>query len=114
MARSKAGLGDGARFADYLRAGLLARVFPSETINEVLDTYECNSEPVRAFPASAVVYDTMALSLYSEASYEDVFAAVAQGLAWKDKTPFAPVTVVQDDSDPVASWKFRHSKRPSL
>jgi hypothetical protein len=95
MARSKAGLGAGARFADYLSAGLLARVFPSETINEVLDTYECNSERVRAFPASAVVYYTMALSLYSEAAYEDVFAAVAQGLAWKDKTPFAPVTVVK-------------------
>jgi hypothetical protein len=95
MARSKAGLGVGARFADYLSAGLLARAFPSEIINEVLDTHQCNSERVRAFPASAVVYYTMALSLYSEAAYEDVFAAVAQGLAWKDKTPFAPVAVVK-------------------
>lgn len=95
MARSKAGLGAGARLADYLSAGLLARVFPSEIINEVLDAHQCNSERVRAFPAAAVVYYTMALSLYSEAAYEDVFAAVAQGLAWKDKTPLAPVTVVK-------------------
>lgn len=95
MARSKAGLGVGARLADYLSVGLLARAFPSEIINEVLNTHQCNSERVRAFPASTVVYYTMALSLYSEAAYEAVLAAVAQGLAWKDKTPFAPGAVVK-------------------
>ncbi len=42
----------------------------------MLDIYQCNSERVRAFPASAVVYYTMALSLYSEAAYEDVLAAL--------------------------------------
>jgi hypothetical protein len=80
MARNKVGLGSGARFADYLSAGLLARAFPSEVITEVLNVHQCNSERVRAFPAPAVVYYTMALSLYSEAAYEDVFAAVAQGI----------------------------------
>lgn len=108
MARSKIGLGAGARFADYLSAGLLARAFPSEVITEVLDIHQCNSERVRAFPAPAVVYYTMALSLYSEAAYEDVFAAVAQGLAWKDGTPTAPVAVVKSGISKARSrltWK---------
>jgi hypothetical protein len=95
MARSKVGLGAGVRFADYLSTGLLARTFPSGLITEVLEHHRCNSERVRTFPAPAVVYYTMALSLYSESAYEDVFAAVAQGLAWKDKTPMAPVSVVK-------------------
>ena len=72
MARSKVGLGFGTRFSDYLSTGLLARVFPSDIINEELDAHQCNSERVRTFPASAVVYYTMALSLYSEAAYEAV------------------------------------------
>lgn len=112
MARSGVGLGSGARFADYLSAGLLARAFPSDIINEVLDTHQCNSERVRSFPASAVVYYTMALSLYSEAAYESVFAAVAQGLAWKDKTPVAPVVVVKSAISKARSrlkWKALHA-----
>lgn len=111
MARSKVGLGAGVRFADYLSAGLLARTFPSSLITEVLEKHHCNSERVRSFPAPAVVYYTMALSLYSESAYEDVFAAVAQGLAWQDKTPMAPVSVVKSGISKARSrltWKALH------
>lgn len=58
MARNKAGLDSGARFADYLSTGLLARAFPSDIIKDVLDTHQCNSERVRTFPAIAVVCTT--------------------------------------------------------
>lgn len=82
MARTKAVLGTGARLSDYLSASLLARVVPAEVVNEVLDAHGCNSQRLRRFPAVAGVYYSMALSLYPEAAYEEVFAAVAQGLAW--------------------------------
>jgi hypothetical protein len=82
MARTKAVLGTGARLADHLSASLLARVFPAEVINEVLDTHGRNSQRVRSFPAVVGVYYCMALSLYPEAAYEEVFAAMSQGLAW--------------------------------
>lgn len=82
MARTKAVLGSGARLADYLSASLLARVVPPEVVHEVLDAHDCNSQRVRSFPAVAGVYYCMALSLYPEAAYEEVFAVVAQGLAW--------------------------------
>ena len=90
MARTKAVLGAGARLSDYLSASLLARVFPIELVNEILDEHGCNSERVRRFPATAGVYYCMALSLYPEAAYEDVFAVVADGLAWMqgDATAF--------------------------
>ena len=82
MARTKAVLGQGARLADYLSASLLARVVPAPVVHEVLDAHGCNSQRLRSFPAVAGVYYCMALSLYPEAAYEEVFAVVAQGLAW--------------------------------
>ncbi len=82
MARTKATLGSGARLADYLSASLLARVFPAERVNAALDAHGRNTQRLRSFPAVVGVYYTVALSLYPEASYEEVFAAIAQGLAW--------------------------------
>jgi len=82
MARTKAVLGTGARLSDYLSASLLARVVPAEQVHAVLDEHGCNTQRVRSFPAVAGVYYCMALSLYPEAAYEQVFGVVAQGLAW--------------------------------
>lgn len=82
MARTKAALGPGARLSDYLSASLLARVYPPELVHQVLDEHGVNSQRIRSFPAVATSYYCMALSLYPEAAYEDVFAVVAQGLAW--------------------------------
>lgn len=87
MARTKAGLGSGARLADFLSASLMARVVPPEAVHEVLDAHGRNSRRIRAFPAVAGVYYVMALSLYPEASYEAVFSAVSLGLAWEAGAP---------------------------
>ncbi len=82
MARTKAVLGEGARLSDYLSASLLARVVPPRVVHDVLDAHGCNSQRIRSFPAVAGVYYCMALSLYPEAAYEEVFSVVSQGLAW--------------------------------
>jgi hypothetical protein len=87
MARTKAVLGSGARLSDFLSASLLARAFPAEVVHATLDAHGCNSQRIRGFPAVAGVYYCMALSLYPEAAYEEVFAAVAQGLAWQAGAP---------------------------
>ena len=85
MARTKAVLGSGARLSDYLAASLLARVVPRECVRGVLDEFGRNSQRIRSFPAEVGVYYCMALSLYPEAAYEEVFAVVAQGLAWASR-----------------------------
>jgi len=82
MARTKAVLGEGARLSDFLAASLLARVVPADVVHAVLNEHGCNSQRIRSFPAVAGVYYCMALSLYPEAAYEEVFAVVSQGLAW--------------------------------
>jgi hypothetical protein len=82
MARTKASLGDGPRLADYLSTSLLACVVPAARVHESLNAHGVNSQRLRRFPAVAGVYYVMALSLYPHAAYEEVFCAVAQGLAW--------------------------------
>ena len=82
MARTKAVLGTGARLSDYLSASLLARVYPAPLIASILDTHGCNSKRIRSLPAVPGTYFCMALSLYPEAAYEQVFAVVAQALSW--------------------------------
>jgi hypothetical protein len=57
-------------------------VVPPEQVDAVLDEHECNSQRVRSFPASAGVYYCMALSMYPEVAYEEVFSVVSQGPAW--------------------------------
>ena len=82
MARTKAVLGTGARLSDYLSASLLARVYPAPLIASILDRHGCNSRRIRHLPAVPGTYFCMALSLYPEAAYEQVFAVVAQALSW--------------------------------
>jgi hypothetical protein len=65
-------------------------VFPAEEVAACLDKYGRNSQRLRSFPAVAGVYYCMALSLYPEAAYEEVFAAVVQGLAWAEGAGAVP------------------------
>ena len=82
MARTKALLGAGPRLSDYLSAGLLARAYPRELIEEALAASGKASLRRRDFPAETVAYYVMALGLYSGAAYEEVFQCMTDGLAW--------------------------------
>ncbi len=90
MARTKAVLGAGTRLSDFISASLLARVYPLPMVKEVLETHGCSSQRIRRFPATVGVYYCMALSLYPEAAYEDVFSAIADGVAWMQGDPAGP------------------------
>jgi Insertion element 4 transposase N-terminal/Transposase DDE domain len=90
MARTKATLSTGARLADYLSASLLARVYPAELIESILDEHGVNSQRQRSLPALVTAYYCMALSLYPEVAYEEVYAVVAQGLGWMQGQSTSP------------------------
>ena len=77
MARTKAGLGPGARLADFLSASLMARVVPPEVIHEVLDAHGRNSRRIRAFPAVAGViewFGFVTIPLLSVVAFLTIFA----------------------------------------
>lgn len=112
MARTKATLGNGARLSDYLSASLLARVYPPQLVHQMLDQYNVNSQRTRSCPALVTSYYCMALSLYPEAAYEEVFAVVAQGLAWLQGEQAVPT--IAKSSISAARSKIGHAPLQAL
>jgi Insertion element 4 transposase N-terminal/Transposase DDE domain len=112
MARTKAALGTGARLSDYLSASLLARVYPAEVIEAILDAQGVNSQRQRSLPALAMVYYCMALSLYPDVAYEEVYAVVAQGLGWMRGQATSPG--IAKSSISVARQKIGHAPLQQL
>jgi hypothetical protein len=86
MARTKASLSEGTRLADFLAVSLLGRVYPKDRIHEALNAHNANSQRVRRMPAVVGVHYVIALSLYPECAYDAVFSAVAEGLAWAERS----------------------------
>lgn len=64
MAGKAATLPSGIRLADYLSTGLLARICPPDLVACALAENGRQSTRQRDFPAHAVAYYVMALSLY--------------------------------------------------
>jgi hypothetical protein len=82
-------LGAGVRLTDHLSACLLARVYPSAVIEDILNEQGRNSQRIRTMPAVAGSYFCMALSLYPECAYEQVFSTLSEGLSWMYSKPSA-------------------------
>jgi Insertion element 4 transposase N-terminal/Transposase DDE domain len=84
MAGKAAVLGRGARLSDYLSVGLLARMISPSAVQSALERAGRQSQRNRAFPAAAVVYYVIALSLYRSVNAQEVLRVVCEGLDYLD------------------------------
>jgi len=82
MARTIAGLPKGSRITDWVSLGVLAEWVPAEAVHRVLQQTGRQSQRQRHLPAHVVVYYVMALALYMEVSYGEVFRCLLEGLEW--------------------------------
>ena len=80
MARQKASLDNKIRLSDYLSLGLLARLVPTSVVDDALSTHERHSKRQRDFPAHAVAYYVMAMSLYRDVNTEEVMRIITEGM----------------------------------
>jgi Insertion element 4 transposase N-terminal/Transposase DDE domain len=62
--------------------GLLMRVFPPGVVDGVIAEAGRTEQRKRSLPARVVAYFTIGMGLYSQGSYEDVFAQLTDGLSW--------------------------------
>ena len=62
--------------------GLLTRVFPADVVDAVVAAAGRTEQRQRALPARVVAYFAIGMALYSDGSYEDVFAQLTDGLSW--------------------------------
>ncbi|MCY7290516.1 MAG: IS4 family transposase [Cryobacterium sp.] len=70
------------RLSDFVSVGLLTRVFPAGVVDEVIAAAGRTEVRQRALPARVMAYFSIGMALYSEDSYEDVFAQLTDGLSW--------------------------------
>jgi len=82
MPRDEAALPGGVRLADLMSVTLLASVYPLEAVNRVLDSTGRHSVRQRTLPASLMVYYVMALAVYMQVSYEEIFRVVVDAFNW--------------------------------
>src|SRR5680860_425930 len=70
------------RLSDLVSVGLLTRVFPADVVDAVIADAGRTEVRHRALPARVMAYFAVGMALYSEGSYEDVFAQLTDGLSW--------------------------------
>jgi hypothetical protein len=71
VARTVASLPGGSRITDYIGLGVVARYFPREKVDEILEQTERVSVRERDLPAHVVLYYVIALTLYMRSSYRE-------------------------------------------
>jgi len=82
MPRTPATLPEGVRITDHISLGVIARTFPRETVDEVLEETGRSSERERSLPAHVMVYYVIAMALYMQVAYREVLRCLLEGLRW--------------------------------
>lgn len=82
MARTVASLPAGSRITDYISLGVIAKYFPREKVDAVLEQTGRASLRERDLPAHVVVYYVIALALYMRSSYREVLRCLLEGVQW--------------------------------
>ena len=82
MARTVASLPAGSRITDYISLGVVAKFFPREKVDAVLEQTRRASVRERDLPAHVVVYYVIALALYMRSSYREVLRCLLEGVQW--------------------------------
>ena len=72
----------GDRLTDRIGIGVLAKVFPPELVDGVVDEAGVREQRKRVLPARVVVYLLLAMVLFTGAGYGEVWNKLVRGLEW--------------------------------
>ncbi len=72
----------GDRLADRIGIGVLTKVFPAELVERVIDEAGVREQRRRTLPARVVVYLLLAMVLFFQSSYRQVWNKLVAGLEW--------------------------------
>ncbi len=74
---------DDQHLADHVALGVLSRTFPPALVDQVLAGTGRQHKRQRLMPARLVVYYVLAMTLFSQAGYEEVMRSLVEGLSWE-------------------------------
>ena len=92
MARTVDELPKGSRITDYISLGVIAKTFPRDQVNDILERTGKTNQRQRDLPAHVVVYYVIAMALFMQVSYREVLRCLLEGLDWL-KAPGTKVNV---------------------
>jgi Insertion element 4 transposase N-terminal/Transposase DDE domain len=72
----------GERLSDRIAIGVLTRTYPPALVDQVIADSGAQERRQRLLPARVVVYDVLAMCLFSQVGYEEVARLLTEGLAW--------------------------------
>ena len=72
----------GDRLPDRIGIGILAKVFPPELVDRVVDEAGVREQRTRTLPARVVVYYLLAMVLFFQSGYGEVWNKLVAGLDW--------------------------------
>jgi len=72
----------GDRLADRIGIGVLAKVFPPELVDRVVDEAGVRERRTRTLPSRVVVYYPLAMVLFFQSGYGEVWNKLVAGLDW--------------------------------
>ena len=72
----------GDRLADRIGIGVLAKVFPPELVDRAVDEAGVREQRTRTLPARVVVYYLLAMVLFFQSGYGEVWNRLVAGLDW--------------------------------
>src|SRR5260221_10879137 len=75
----------GDRLADRIGVGVLTKVFPPELVDRVVDEAGVREQRARTLPARVVVYYLLAMVLFFNSSYTEVWNKLVAGLDWANR-----------------------------
>ena len=91
MARTKAAFTGGNRLSDYLGLGVIALVFPRDTVNATLRSLNQGNRRRRDLPADVMVYYVIVMALFRQVATREVLRCLEGGMRWI--SPDLPVRV---------------------
>ena len=108
MARAgqQAGEADGG-LEDRISVGVLARAFPRELVDEVIDAAGKREQRRRVLPAWLTLYFTLALALFMDRGAARVMRKLAGVLAWAERG----VTVAVPSEEALSNARARLGRR---
>ncbi len=70
------------RLSDLVSVGVLTRLFPPASVDEVIAGAGRTEQRTRPLPARVMAYFTIGMAMHSEGSSADVLSQLTDGLAW--------------------------------
>ncbi len=105
-------VGAGARLADRIGIGVLTAAFPPDIVDAAVDEWDAREQRVRQMPARVMAYFAMAMVLFFDSGYSEVWNKLLSGLGWAKTYRLRRQTGMQPSTAAITKARARLGWEP--